>query len=640
MDFQDFGIDSRLAAAIRDCGTSPFFFDKILSRSLKGGENVCAKITLGAGREEVILLPALQWLLSAREGGRRKILVVASDSEGAGKMAETARRIGGGAGLDACVIAASESEGDEPASASVSGDPAAQIVAGGPEALLAASAQGLVNLRDYGFLIVDGADRLAERPSDLMRKLAGSLLPTWERRTILACSRITVKAKNLAWDISDNPCEISIEGEVAKAQSVAKETWRVASDSKLRFLLGYIASAKPSRFCVFCNLRDTAEELAKRLEINGIASDYLLGALAVERKLAVLEKVESGRCAALILTDKGAEGLPQGRFPLVVNYDLPLEPEYFVKRLEMLDRAADGAKVTSIACDRYIYGLSAVESYIDAKLDATDADESLMAPEDKSAGMTMDPRSAARDDRPRDDRPRDDRPRDDRPRDDRGRQERREPGYGGREDRARRDGGRRDVRREDRGPDIRRSISEATGGSLDVGGETAPERPRERGRPEGGKQTSGQRQGGSRDDRREDRSRGPEPRGARDNRSPNRGDKSNRGDRSNHGDRAPSRERDRGRTGERSSTNPYELPMEERMKRYREKYGQRVAGASRRNPPQGQGQPQFRADSGSAGASGERATSKSALPGDGATGDRGGDGLLGKLFGPFRRKTE
>lgn len=619
MDFQDFGIDSRLAAAIRDCGTSQFFFDKMLSRSLKGGENVCARITLGAGREEVILLPALQWLLSAPEGGRRKLLVVAPDSESVGKMAGTARRIGGGAGFDACVFEVAAPEGDEPASASALGDPAAQIVAGDPEALLAASGQGLIDLRDYGFLIVDGADRLAELPSDLMRKLAGSLLPSWERRTILACSRITVKAKNLAWDISDNPCEISIEGEVAKAQSVAKETWRVASDSKLRFLLGYIARAKPSRFCVFCNLRDTAEDLARRLEINGIASDYLLGALAVERKLAVLEKVESGRCSALILTDKGAEGLPQGRFPLVVNYDLPLEPEYFVKRLEMLDRAADGAKVASIACDRYIYGLSAVESYIDAKLDATDADESLMAPEDKSAGMSVDPRGAARYDRPRDER---------------GRQERREPGYGGREDRARRDGGRREGRREDRGPDIRRSIAEATGGSLDVGGEIAPERPRERprerGRPEGGKPASGQGPGGSRDPRREDRKQasGQRPGGARDNRSPNRGDKGNRGD--------------RGSTGERASTNPYELPMEERMKRYREKYGQRVSGASRRNNAQGQGQPQFRADNGngSAGASGERTSTKSAPPSDGATGDRGGDGLFGKLFGPFRRKTE
>jgi ATP-dependent RNA helicase RhlB len=626
MDFQDFGIDSRLAAAIRDCGTSPFFFDKMLSRSLKGGENVCARITLGAGREEVILLPALQWLLSAEDGGRRKLLVVAPDSAGAGKMAETARRIGGGAGLDACVIDAAASEGDDSASAAASGDPAAPIVAGVPEALLAASAQGLVNLRDYGFLIVDGADRLAERPSELMRKLAGSLLPTWERRTVLACSRITVKAKNLAWDISDNPCEISIEGEVAKAQSVAKETWRVASDLKLRFLLGYVSREKPSRFCVFCNLRDTAEELAKRLEINGIASDYLLGALAVERKLAVLEKVESGRCAALILTDKGAEGLPQGRFPLVVNYDLPLEPEFFVKRLEMLDRSADGAKVASIACDRYIYGLSAVESYIDAKLDAKDADESLMAPEDKSAGTAMAPRSPARDDRPRDDR---------------GRQERREPGYGGHEDRARRDGGRRDGRREDRGPDIRRSIAEATGGSLDVGGEATPERPRERDRPEGGKPAAGPRQAASRDDRREGRGRdargsrdgrGQEARGSRDARSPNRGERGERGN--------------RGKGGDRPSGNPYELPMEERMKRYREKYGQRVAGTSRRAPPvQGQSQAkksqaQLRPESGGTGASGERAAPRSALPGDASTGERGGDGLLGKLLGSFRRKSE
>jgi len=621
MDFQEFGIDPRLVAAIQKSGTSAFFFEKMLSRSLKQGENVCARITLDSGREEVILLPALQWILSAPDGECRKALVASADRQGAERIAEAARRIGGGAGLETCLVDAPDPEGGVDAAAT--GDPSSSIVVGSPEALLAASAQGLLTLRDYGFLIVDGADRLAELPSELMRKLAGSLLPPWERRSVLACDRITVKAKNLAWDIADNPCEISVEGEVAKAQSVAKETWRVASESKFRFLLGRIEREKPVRFCVFCNLRDTAEELSRRLEANGVASDYILGALAVERKLAVLDKIESGRCAALILTDKGAEGLPTGRFPLVVNYDFPLEPEYFVKRLEMLDRAASGAKVLSLACDRYIYGLPAVEQYIDAKLDAVPADDSLLAAEDKSAGMAFERRDAGRDGRDRDGR---------------GGDERRGPRYGDRDDRGGREGGRRDgYYREDRGPDIRRSISEATGGSLDVGGEAAPERPRERARPAESRAPAAPRQGagGGRDERRP--SRRPD---GRDNRRPARADRDqNRGDRG--GDRASSR--DRGRRDERPSGNPYELPMEERMKRYREKYGQRVVAPSKRNPPPSSnhstnsGRPP---EGGGAKNSSERSAPRAALPPDPSPDGRKADGILGKLFGSALRKKQ
>ncbi len=622
MDFQEFGIDSRLASAIRDCGISQYFFEKLLSRSLKDGENVCARIALEAGREEVLLLPALQWILASSGQERRRVLVLSPDREGAERIAAACRRIGGAAGIDAS-IADSES---------VEGDAGAALVVGTIESLVSAGERDLVRLRDFGFLVVDGADILAERPPEPMRKLAGNLLPSWERRSILACSRITVKAKNLAWDLADNPLEISIEGEVAKAQSVSKETWRVAAESKLRFLLGVIEREKPARACVFCNLRDTAEELAGRLAANGMATDYLLGALAADRKLAMLGKIESVPGAILVATDKGVEGLPAGRFPLVVNYDFPLEPELFVSRLEMLDRAAPGAKVLSLACDRYIYGLPAVEQYIDEKLEASQADESMLASEDKSAGLAFDRGAQGRDARAPDGRGR--RPEqaarvpDQRGAGPRGRDDRRQGRYGNRRD---------PYPREDRGPDIRRSIAEATGGSLDVGGEASLGRPAEaqpgssRGNGQGKPRAAASSKGGGRRDGGRRRDGGGAHGEGRQGRGGQQGGP--RGEpRQARGDRAG---RDNGRPG-----NPYDLPMEERMKRYREKYGQRAAAPSNRAAMPSS----LDARNGSGGGPSRGAVDRGApidprsLESD--TQGRKGDGIFGRLFGGARKREE
>ena len=361
-----------------------------------------------------------------------------------------------------------------------------------------------VNLRDYGFLVVDGVDRLAELPPDLVRRLIASLLPSWERRSALACSRFSVKAKNLAWDLADNPSEISIEGEVAKAQSVLKETWKVPVEAKLKFLLGLIGREKPARLCIFCNLKDTATDLARRLAGNGISSDTILGPLSPERKFALIEKFRAGDSTCLTLSDEGADGLTPGVFPLLVNYDIPLEPELFVKRLEMLDRSDPGAKVVSIACDRYIFGLPAVEQYIDAKLEAVPADESMLTAVDRSEArgserkrddsVQRDPRRSQpqrrdshrrdvgrrdgllRDAYPRDAYPRDAYPRDAYPRD--------------------------AYPREGRSsPDIRKSISEATGGALDMSGaipinREASTRPPMRSEPRRGQRSSGGNPGG------------------------------------------------------------------------------------------------------------------------------------------------
>ena len=333
MDFQRFGIDPRLAKAAEGLPTSFFYYEKMLAHAVELQENVCVKIELGEGREEVLLMPALQWLLS--EEGRR-LLVVVVDAASAQRCAAAIGRLGSGAGIGVGVLSQD---------GVVDGESTAPAIVGTVADLLAAPG---LNLRDYGFLVVDGVDRVAELPPEIVRKLCASLLPSWERRSALACSRFSAKAKNLAWDLADNPFEISIEGEVAKAQSVLKETWKVAVESKLKFLIGLLAREKPSRVCIFCNLKDTASDLMRRLSANGFASDTIFGALSPERKFALIEKFRAGDCTCLVISDEGAEGLTPGVFPLVVNYDIPLEPELFVKRIEMLDRSDPGAKVVSI----------------------------------------------------------------------------------------------------------------------------------------------------------------------------------------------------------------------------------------------------------------------------------------------------
>jgi ATP-dependent RNA helicase RhlB len=575
MDFQRFGIDPRLAQAAEGLPTSFFFYEKMLVHAVEMQENVCVKIALDEGREEVLLLPALQWLLS---GDGRKALVVVPDAASAERCASAIGRLGSDAGLSvARVVRAAQGEAKDEGAVELvrlEGESSASVLIGVLEDLLAAPG---LDLHDFGFLVVDGVDRLAELSSDIIRKFCGALLPSWERRSVLACARFSVKAKNLAWDLADNPSEISIEGEVAKAQSVLKETWNVPAEAKLKFLLGLLDREKPSRLCVFCNIKDTASEVSRRLAANGISTDSILGSLLPERKFALIEKFRAGDCTCLVLTDEGAEGLSPGVFPLIVNYDFPLEPEFFVKRLEMLDRSDPVAKVVSLACDRYIAGLPAVEQYIDAKLDALPADESMLSAIDKSEGMGKErrPRGEAY---PRDARrgaaqrreayPRDPHSRDVYPRD--------------------------DTRREGRSPDIRKSISEATGGALDMSGALPPDsgypRPASartpssvassQGEPRRGQDHRGQVPIGGRVAGNKDGRRDAYPREDT-RREDTRRDDSRRGNAkpsSQHGPtpRGSASRQQPPRPQAAKPGNPYDMPMEERMKLYREKYGRGI----------------------------------------------------------------
>jgi ATP-dependent RNA helicase RhlB len=619
MDFQRFGIDTRLAQAAEGLTTSFFFYEKMLALAVEKQENVCAKLSLDEGREEVILLPALQWLLS---GENRKLLVATPDEASADRFAKAIVGLGKDANIEVCRV--KHCDEDPPDPSSVEGKPSAAVLLGQFDELAASG----VPLRDYGFLVIEGIDKIAERGGDAIRKFAAAVLPAWERRTILACEKLSAKAKTLAWDLADNPSELCIEGEAAKAESVRKETWSVPGESKMRFLLGLLSREKSPRICVFCNLRDNAEELAKRLEANGVASDYILGALSLDRKRAVLDKLRSGAYRCLVLTDQGAEGLDLGAFPLVVNFDIPLEPELFVKRLEMLDREADGAKLVSIACERYIYGLPAVESYIDARLEALPISEELLAVQDKSEGMSFgkhgrsEPRRAVapRQDAARRDgdgrgRPRDSGHREDTRREDTHREDTR------RDSRARGSYPREGYPREDRSPDIRKSISEATGGTLSMNSSSpipkqAPAHaPTPRG-PSGAESRSDS--GSSRRTQgspaRKQASRGPSQRG--------------NAQRPANGQRSINGPGNKQRGGIQQG-NPYDTPIEERMKQYREKYGRNIGGTGRQGAPR----PELRQPKPQQ----ERPYPRQPQPKP--QGSAQSKGLLDRLFGKFKKKS-
>ena len=117
MDFQRFGIDARLAKAAESLPTSFFYYEKMLAHAVELQENVCVKIALDAGREEVLLLPALQWLVT---GEGRKLLIVVPDSASAERCAAAVDRLGSPAGLGVCVVSRegeAAAEGDSAASA-------------------------------------------------------------------------------------------------------------------------------------------------------------------------------------------------------------------------------------------------------------------------------------------------------------------------------------------------------------------------------------------------------------------------------------------------------------------------------------------------------------------------------------------
>jgi ATP-dependent RNA helicase RhlB len=71
---------------------------------------------------------------------------------------------------------------------------------------------------------------------------------------------------------------------------------------------------------------------------------------------------------------------------MVINYDLPEDSEAYVHRIGRTARVGKSGKAITFACEKFVYGLEPLESFINKKIPVMWA-ESEMLLQDKSSGM-------------------------------------------------------------------------------------------------------------------------------------------------------------------------------------------------------------------------------------------------------------
>jgi ATP-dependent RNA helicase RhlB len=276
------------------------------------------------------------------------------------------------------------------------------IMIGTPGRLIDFNQQGKINFHDIGTLVIDEADRLFDMGflPDL-RKILKKLPSRDKRLTMLFSATLDYRVRELAWEYMNDPAEIEIVSEQVTVDGITQELYHVGSEEKMSLLLGLLAREKPENALIFTNTKHMAVEVAKRLELNGYPCEYIMGDLPQHQRLKVIEGIKNKQIRFLVATDVAARGLHIDDLSLVVNYDLPAEAENYVHRIGRTARAGKTGKAVSLACDRFVYGLEAIEAYVKRKLPIMWPDSELFA-EDKSAGQRLNiEKPQRRDDRSR-----------------------------------------------------------------------------------------------------------------------------------------------------------------------------------------------------------------------------------------------
>ena len=226
-------------------------------------------------------------------------------------------------------------------------------------------------------LVVDEADRMFDMGFIKDLRYILRRLPSYDQRqSMLFSATLSSRVLELTYEYMNLPKEIYVTPEEVTVDSVEQSLFHVAKHEKLPLLLGILDKESWERVLIFANTKATVEWLTEKLKGNGFPVKGLTGNLNQRQRLKIINHFKSGDLKLLIATDVASRGLHVEDVSHVLNYDLPQDREDYVHRIGRTARAGMPGKAISLACDRYVYSLEAIEEYIGKKIPVVWPDQS------------------------------------------------------------------------------------------------------------------------------------------------------------------------------------------------------------------------------------------------------------------------
>ncbi len=347
------------------------------------GRDLIACAQTGTGKTAAYLLPALD-AIAYEGGGYVHTLIIAPTRELALQIDEQVQGFAFYAGVRSIAVYG----GGDASSFEIQKrglTQGADLVIATPGRLISHLNLGYVKFDQVKQLILDEADRMLDMGfyEDIMKIV--QYLPK-QRQNLLFSATMPPNIRELAKRTMDNPEQVNIA--ISKpAEKIQQGAYLVHDINKLDLLL-HILKAKedlPS-VIVFAGTKIAVKNLEQRLRKKGINARYMSSDLEQEQRQEVMNGFATRKVRVLVATDVVSRGIDIDNISMVVNYDVPNDPEDYVHRIGRTARAdADGIGI-SFVNDTDQGRFARIESLIEREI------EKLPLPEGMPEGPEYRPR--------------------------------------------------------------------------------------------------------------------------------------------------------------------------------------------------------------------------------------------------------
>lgn len=205
-----------------------------------------------------------------------------------------------------------------------------------------------VDLKMVGVVVLDEADRMLDMGFAPAIKRILEVTPS-TRQTLLFSATMPKAIEELAQRYLRNPQRVEIAPQGTATELVKQELFVVEKPDKPA-LLGELLNRHKGTVLVFARTRHGAARLARTVRQKGHSAAELHSDRTLSQRKTALNGFKSGEYRVLVATDIAARGIDVKEISLVLNYDVPENPEDYVHRIGRTGRAGASGHAVTFAC--------------------------------------------------------------------------------------------------------------------------------------------------------------------------------------------------------------------------------------------------------------------------------------------------
>ena len=242
------------------------------------------------------------------------------------------------------------------------------------------------SLSQVTIIVLDEADRMLDIGfmPQIRQILSGA---TGEQQTLMFSATMPPPIAEITARYMKIPLHIEVAPSGTAAENVSQELYVASKEAKMP-LLEKLLAENAGTALVFSRTKYGAKKIAEKVIKMGHRAVELHSNRSLAQRRAALDGFKSGRYRVLVATDIAARGIDVKDIALVINYDLPDNPEDYVHRIGRTGRAGAMGRAISFVTPLEKYNVKQIERLIKKAIPV------MSLPEDLSQYAAYTPKEA------------------------------------------------------------------------------------------------------------------------------------------------------------------------------------------------------------------------------------------------------